>query len=102
MVEITCVCFYSSDSKSKLQKSEGVPADSSQLVSSASVIAGSEAYDTAYSTAAAAYTAAVSAYSYATPSQSQWAAYSAAHPVSVTDALNDRYLINPFFHDHHK
>ncbi|XP_078351980.1 pre-mRNA-processing factor 39-like isoform X1 [Oculina patagonica] len=63
-----------SDIKSKISKSEEVTAaDSSQHVTSA------EAYDTSYSSAAA-YTAAASAYSYSTPLQSQWAAYSAAHP----------------------
>lgn len=54
-------------------------ADSSQHVTSAT-LTGTEAYDTSYSSAAA-YTGAASAYSYSTPLQSQWAAYSAAHPV---------------------
>lgn len=71
---------YSSEVKSKISKSEEVAAaDSSQHVTSAT-LTGAEAYDTSYSTAAA-YTAAASAYSYSTPLQSQWAAYSAAHPV---------------------
>lgn len=70
----------SSDVKSKISKIEEVAAaDSSQHVTSAT-LTGAEAYDTSYSTAAA-YTAAASAYSYSTPLQSQWAAYSAAHPV---------------------
>jgi len=60
-------------------------ADSSQHVTSAT-LAGAEAYDTSYSTAAA-YTAAASAYSYSTPLQSQWAAYSAAHPVRFCSQL---------------
>ena len=71
---------HSSDIKSKISKSEEVAAaDSSQHVTSAT-LTGTEAYDTSYSSAAA-YTAAASAYSYSTPLQSQWAAYSAAHPV---------------------
>ncbi|KAK2561143.1 Pre-mRNA-processing factor 39 [Acropora cervicornis] len=73
----------SSDNKAKVAKSEEVAADSSQQVVSVA-ITGAEAYDTSYSTAAAAYSASLSAYSYAAPSQSQWAAYSAysaAHPV---------------------
>lgn len=73
----------SSDNKAKVAKSEEVAADSSQQVTS-TAITGAEAYDTSYSTAAAAYSASLSAYSYAAPSQSQWAAYSAysaAHPV---------------------
>ncbi|XP_074632346.1 pre-mRNA-processing factor 39-like isoform X2 [Acropora palmata] len=72
----------SSDNKAKVAKSEEVAADSSQQVVSVA-ITGAEAYDTSYSTAAAAYSASLSAYSYAAPSQSQWAAYSAysaAHP----------------------
>ncbi|XP_068731526.1 pre-mRNA-processing factor 39-like isoform X2 [Montipora capricornis] len=71
-----------SDVKSKVAKSEEVVADSSQQVTS-TPITGAEAYDTSYSSAAAAYSASMSAYSYAAPSQSQWAAYSsynAAHP----------------------
>ena len=75
--------FHSSDVKSKVAKSEEVVADSSQQVTS-TPITGAEAYDTSYSSAAAAYSASMSAYSYAAPSQSQWAAYSsynAAHPV---------------------
>ena len=71
-----------SDIKSKVAKSEEVIADSSQQVTSAAH-AGVEAYDTSYSSAAA-YTPTASAYSYAAPSQSQWAAYSAytaANPV---------------------
>ena len=70
--------YYSSDIKSKMAKSEEVPADSSQQVTSGA-LTDVGAYDPSYSSAAA-YTAAASAYSYATP-QSQWAAYSAAHPV---------------------
>lgn len=72
----------SSDIKSKIAKSEEVVADSSQQVTSAA-LTGVEAYDTLYSSAAA-YTPTASAYSYAAPTQSQWAAYSAysaAHPV---------------------
>ena len=75
----TCF-FHSSDVKSKVAKTEEVVADSSQQVTSGA-LTGAEAYDPSYSSAAA-YTAAASAYNYATPSQSQWAAYSAAHPVS--------------------
>ena len=70
--------YYSSDIKSKMAKSEEVPADSSQQVTSGA-LTDVGAYDPSYSSAAAS-TAAASAYSYATP-QSQWAAYSAAHPV---------------------
>ncbi|KAM7443644.1 PRP39 pre-mRNA processing factor39 [Porites harrisoni] len=70
-----------SDIKSKMAKSEEVPADSSQQVTSGA-LTDVGAYDPSYSSAAA-YTAAASAYSYATP-QSQWAAYSAAHPNAYT------------------
>lgn len=72
-----------SDVKSKVAKSEEVTADGSQQVAN-TALTGAEAYDTSYSSAAAAaYSATASAYSYAAPSQNQWAAYSAysaAHP----------------------
>ena len=82
---IYCLSYSSSDVKSKVAKSEEVAADSSQQVTSGT-LTGAEAYDTAYSSAAAAYSASISAYSYAAPSQNQWAAYSAystSHPVRV-------------------
>ena len=62
-------------------KTEGVAPDSSQQVVPGATPIGTEAYDQAYSNA---YTAAASAYSYPTPTQSQWAAYSAAHTVSYS------------------
>lgn len=69
-----------------MAKSEEVTADGSQQVAN-TALTGVEAYDTSYSSAAAAaYSATASAYSYAAPSQNQWAAYSAysaAHPVRL-------------------